>query len=109
MGGQAHVAGGAVEEVLPAAYSADAAAVAVELLLVVVVEELALVAEVLAEDRLAGYALRGHGLARAADAAHHLPDVFSLQRVVLVLVVAKSTPVRLLTAGRLQQGGQHEQ
>ena len=45
--GQAHVAGGAVEEVLPAADPADAAARAVELLLVIIIEQLALVAEVL--------------------------------------------------------------
>ena len=45
--GQAHVAGGAVEEVLPAADPADAAAVAVELRLVLIVKQLALVAKVL--------------------------------------------------------------
>ena len=45
--GQAHVAGGAVEEVLPAADPTDAAAVAVELRLVLIVKQLALVAKVL--------------------------------------------------------------
>ena len=45
--GQAHVAGGAVEEVLPAADPTDAAAVAVELRLVLIVKQLTLVAKVL--------------------------------------------------------------
>ena len=45
--GEAHVAGDAVEEVVPAADPADAAAVAVELRLVLIVKQLALVAKVL--------------------------------------------------------------
>ena len=45
--GKTHVAGDAVEEVLPPANPADAAAVAVELRLVLIVKQLALVAKVL--------------------------------------------------------------
>ena len=49
--GETHVAGGAVEEVLPATDPADAAAVAVKLRLVLIVKQLALVAEILKEQR----------------------------------------------------------
>ena len=50
--GQTHVAGDAVEEVLPAADPADAAAVAVELRLVLIVKQLALVAKVLKKQTI---------------------------------------------------------
>ena len=50
--GKTHVAGDAVEEVLPAADPADAAAVAVELRLVLIVKQLALVAKVLKKQTI---------------------------------------------------------
>ena len=98
---QTHVAGRTVEEVVPTANPTDAAAVAMKLLLVVIVVEFALVAKVLAEHSLALHARLGDALAGGARGAHDLLDILSLEHVVLGGVVAKATPVRLFTAGRL--------
>jgi hypothetical protein len=64
------VAGAAVEEVVPPADPADAAVVAVELLLGgVVIEKVALHAHVATKGDAAGAAGRGHGLPRVTEGA----------------------------------------
>lgn len=84
----AAVARAAVEEVGPAADSADAAVVAVELLLAgVVVEEVALHAAVAAKADGACAAHLGHRLPRVAEGTHNLRDQLSLQPVPLCWVL----------------------
>jgi len=96
--GQTHVAGDAVEEVLPAADPADAAAVAVELRLVLIVKQLALVAKVPAEDGSAVLAGLLDALLVAAVGAHDFGDVVPPEDVVLARVMAEATLVRLPAA-----------
>ena len=78
----------AVEKLVGAAHAADAALVAVKLALLLVVEEDARAAEVLAHRHATRHALLGDGLLGVAQQAHHVRHVRPRQLVVVLLVVA---------------------
>ncbi len=82
---QAHVAGGAVEEVVPAPDPADAAAITVELLFLLVVEQLALEAEVLEQRQGHRQLLQRNQLAGLAHLAKHSATLLAAAPDLLLL------------------------
>lgn len=104
-GGVAAAAGGAVEEVGAAAHAADAARVAVELLLAqVVVEEAAAQARVRAERCAAAQARRPHVLPQPAQRALQLAHRRAVQLVALGRVLRAREAVDNGEAKLLRQG-----
>lgn len=102
LNGETHVARGAVKESVASADPAYTAAVAVILILVVVVEEIALEASVLAETAVTVLASRLDRLTRVAQDAYQLRHFLSVDRVGLLLVVTETTGVHLVATGGLQ-------
>lgn len=99
---QAHVALGTVEESVTTADSAYPAAVAVILILILVVEQIAFEARVFAEPTVAVLASGLYRLAGVAQHAYQLRNFFSVHRVRLLFIVAESTRVHFVAAGRLE-------
>jgi len=97
---QAHVAPVTVEIVATPSNPTYTAALAVELLLVFVVVQFALVAEILSKLEVAFAAVLCDALPLPALRALHHGHVLPLQRMILVLVVAEPAPVHPVAAGR---------
>jgi len=98
--GQTHVALVAVEILAPTSNPANSAAVTVELLFVLVIIELTLVTEILAEDCATLRTGLLHLLPEAAVAALDLLDVVPPEGVVLLLVVTEPAAVEAVAARR---------
>lgn len=118
---QAHVAHFAVEEIVSAANAANAAAVAMILILIFVVEQIANETCVLGSERErlesqiaaaseaylpepdpASLALGLHLLARITICTNQLCQRFPVEVMILVLIMAKPTLVKLSTTRRLK-------
>lgn len=95
---EAHVALGAVEKLIPAANSANPAAIAMVLPPVLVIEEVALEAGVLAESTMAVLAGRLNRLTCVAEDAYQFGYFLPIDRVTLAYVVAEPTRVYLIAA-----------
>lgn len=100
---QTHVALGTVKESVTAADPTYSTAVAVILILVLVVKEIALQAGVFAELTMAVLTSGLDRLTGVATNAYQFCDLFPVHCVRLLLVVTKSACVYLVAAGSLQQ------
>lgn len=101
---QAHVALGTVEKSSSTADPAYPAAIAVVLIPVFVVEEIADETRVFAETAVTVLASGLHRLTGVAQDAYQLRDFLSVHRVSLPFVVAESTRVYFVAAGRHEFG-----
>lgn len=99
---QAHVAFGAVEESVATTDPAYAATVAMVLILILVVEEIALEARVLAEPTVAILTRGLHRLTGVAEDAYQLRHFLPVHHVRLLLVVAKPACVHLVATRSLR-------
>merc|ERR1719361_197358 len=96
---QTHIAGGAVEVIFATANPADSTSCAVKLLLVFVVIELAVKAEVLPELEATVDAVLVHTLASLAVTALHSHNILPCECVVLLFVMTEPAAVEPVATG----------
>lgn len=100
MVGQTHVTPVTVEVILSASNPAYSTACAVELLLVLVIIQFALEAEIFPEHCSASITALLYRLPQPADTALNLCDIVSPESVILLVVVTKPASVQLTTTTR---------